>query len=50
VEQTEARVVKGSIEKTNQVPRGLVGEPWESQAWVDGIECCCLIDTYFPGV
>lgn len=37
--------MKSSIEKSNQVPSGLVGEPWESKAWVDGIECRCLIDT-----
>lgn len=45
MEQTEAGVEKSSIEKINQFPRGLVGDPWESKVWVDGIECCCLIDT-----
>lgn len=37
--------MQSSTEKSNQVPSGLVGEPWESKAWLDGIECCCLIDT-----
>ncbi|KAI2645017.1 hypothetical protein H4Q32_030019 [Labeo rohita] len=45
VERTEAAVVKSSIEKNNQVHNGLIGEPWESKAWLDGIECHCLIDT-----
>ncbi len=37
--------MKSSIENTNQVPNGLIGEPWESKAWLDGIDCHCLIDT-----
>lgn len=45
MERTEAGIVKSSIENTNPVIKWLIGEPWESRAWLDGIECKCLIDT-----
>lgn len=45
MERTEAEVVRSSIKKSNQVPNGLIGERWESKAWLDGFECHFLIDT-----
>lgn len=45
MERTEAAIVKSSTEMTNQVPDGLIGEPWESEAWLDGAKCRCLVDT-----
>ena len=30
---------------TIQIPAGLVGEPCDSEAWLDGVQCNCIIDT-----
>ena len=30
---------------TIQIPAGLVGEPCDTEAWLDGVQCNCIIDT-----
>lgn len=31
--------------ETFKIPNGLVGEPCDSEAWLDGVQCNCIIDT-----
>lgn len=34
-----------SHEDVSQIPAGLVGEPCEGEAWMDGVHCHCLMDS-----
>lgn len=31
--------------ETTDIPKGLVGDPCDSEAWLDGVRCSCIIDS-----
>lgn len=45
-EQSEERVqAKTQVVRETRIPPGLVGEPCEATAWLDDVQCQCLLDT-----